>query len=169
MNVVARKRWRFPVLCVSRDNFVDFSFTINSYNNHHPLLKTLFDPLTILRSALAMSFTNGCIFDFYSVMWPSWWRHYCQYLSESIFSASFDLIPYLEGEIPKIQGVNNINAQRIIKLNSFEKLKRELIAPPSETPLRWVAFYIDMNKHVALIKFTFNSKLKFSCRKNYTD
>ena len=108
--------------------------------------------------------------DFYSVkcktvMWPSWWRHYRYYLSESIFRASFDLIPYLEGDISRIQGVYNINAQYIIKLKTFEKLKEGSIVPPLETPLRWVS-YIETNKHEVLIKFAFNSKLKFSCRKN---
>ena len=99
----------------------------------------------------------------------SWWRHYRHYLSESIFSASFDLIPYLEGEIPRIQGVYNINDQHIINLKTFEMLKRGSIIPPSKTCLWWVAFYIDMNKYVALIKFAFNSKLKFSCRESCTD
>ena len=83
-------------------------------------------------------------------------------MSESIFSENFDLIPYLEGEIPRIHGVHNINAQHIIKPKTFEKLKGGLIVPPYDTPLRLLAFYIDMNKHVAFINFAFNSKLIFS-------
>ena len=79
-------------------------------------------------------------------LWQSWWRHYRHYLSDSIFSASFGLISYLEGETPRNQGVCNINAQHIIKLKTFEKLKGGSIVPPSETPLRWAAFYIDMNE-----------------------